>query len=154
MPSTTEFSPQDRLAITRNAIVRHMNRGHELDSNGEYSNSTIGDHRSHSGFMNAWNNVMHALLIWWQRHPASAVVELTSPLMRDYAGSHPFKLLGVSALIGSAVVMVKPWRMMSVGNWMIAAVKSSGLTSAIMSLLTRPRRKTRAGNSYDSFQKM
>lgn len=140
MPSTTEFSPEDRLAITRNAIVRHMNRGYELDSNGGYSNSTIGEQRSDNGFMNAWNNAMHALLIWWQRHPASAVFELANPLMREYGGSHPFKLLGVSALIGSAVVMVKPWRMMSVGSWMVAAVKSSGLTSAILSLLTKPRR--------------
>lgn len=151
MPSTTEFSPQDRLAITRNAIVRHMNRGYQVDSTGENSNSTIGDQRSHNAFMNAWDNARNAVIIWWQRHPASAVLELARPLLRDYAGSHPFKLLGVSALIGSAVVMVRPWRMMSVGSWMVAVVKSSGMTTALASILTRPRKKTEAGYSYNNF---
>ena len=141
MPSTTEFSPQDRLAITRNAIVRHMNRGYQLDSTGENSKSTIGDQGSRNSFMNAWDNARHAVMIWWQRHPASAVFELAKPLIRGYARSHPFKLLGVSVLIGSAVVMVRPWRMMSVGSWMVTAVKSSGMTSALLSILTRPKKR-------------
>ena len=151
MPSTIEFSPQDRLAITRNAIVRHMNGGYQLESNDKSSNSTIGDQRSHNVFVNAWDNMRHSSIIWWRRHPASAVLKLVKPFIKDYAGSHPFKLLGVSALIGSAVVMVKPWRMMSVSSWVIAAAKSSGLTGALVSTLIRARKKTEVGYSYDNF---
>lgn len=151
MPSTTEFSPQDRLVITRNAIVRHMNGGYQLDSNYEKSNSTIGDQRSHNVFVNAWDNVRHAVIIRWRRHPASAVLELAKPFMSDYAGSHPFKLLGVSALVGTAVVMARPWRMMSVGSWVVAAVKSSGLAGALVSILIRARKKTEIGYSHNNF---
>ena len=138
MPSTTEVSPENRLAITRNAILRHMNRGHRLgsmDGNVEMENGGDG---SRNGLMGAWDTVRDAALIWWDRHPASAVLELTRPLMSEYARLHPFQLLGISVLAGGVVVLARPWRMMSVGSWIVAAVKSSGMTSAVISLLTKP----------------
>ena len=143
MPSATEFSPQERLAITRKAIVRHMNRDHRVDSSDGDSSQGGGNVQSRVGWLGALDNARHAALIWWHRHPASAILQLARPLLSDYAGSHPFKLLGVSAVVGSAIVVVKPWRMMSVGNWLVAAVKSSGLTGAVITLLTKPRQKIR-----------
>lgn len=141
MPSTTEISPQERLAITRKAIVRHMNRDDRVNSNHDANSPNNDSGYSRNSIKNALDHARHAVLVWWDRHPASAVLELARPLMSDYAGSHPLKLLGVSALIGSAIVLIKPWRMMSVGNWFVAAAKSSGLTSGVLSLLTRSRSK-------------
>lgn len=142
MPSTTEFSPQERLAITRKAIVRHMNRDHRVDSSDESSNQGSENQQGRRGILGGLDNARHAALVWWDRHPASAALELARPLMNDYAMSHPFKLLGLSAFLGCIIVFLKPWRMMSFGNWLVAAVKSSGLTSAIISLLTSPKRNS------------
>lgn len=141
MPSTAEISPQERLAITRKAIVRHMNRDDRVDSNHDATGVNNESGHSRNSIKNALGHAKHAVLVWWDRHPASAVLELARPLMSDYAGSHPLKLLGISALVGSALVLVKPWRMMSVGNWLVAVAKSSGLTSGVVSLLTRSRSK-------------
>ena len=146
MPSTSEISPQERLAITRKAIVRHMNRDHRVGSNDESSNPYQTE-QARDGLLGAWDTSRHAVLVWWHRHPVSAVLELARPFMSDYAGSHPFKLLGFSAGIGSAIVLVKPWRMMSLGSWLVAAVKSSGLTSAVVSLLSRWRQKSESNYS-------
>lgn len=141
MPSTHELSPQERLALTRKAIVRHMNRDRPVDLNDDTSNPYQTE-PGRDGLLGAWDTAMHAVLAWWHRHPASAVLELTRPFMSDYAVSHPFKLLGFSAGIGSALVLVKPWRMMSLGSWLVAGVKSSGVVSVVVSLLSRPRRKS------------
>ena len=138
MPTTTEVSPENRLAITRNANLRHMNRGHRSGWTEDNADSENGDDRSRNGLMGAWDTVRDAALVWWDRHPASAVLELTRPLMSDYARSHPFRLLGISALAGGVVILARPWRMMSVGSWLVAAIKSSGMTSAVISLLTKP----------------
>lgn len=150
MPSTTELSPQERLAVTRKAIVRHMNRDHREDSSDEGSTHVGGKVYLRVGWLGALDNARHAVLVWWHRHPASAIVELARPLLGDYAGIHPLKLLGISAIVGSAIVILKPWRMMSIGSWLVAAVKSSGLTSAVISLLTKPRKKPTTNYSYNN----
>lgn len=150
MPSLNEVSPQARLEITRKAIVRHMNRDHWSAADDDRNLTADEIRQPRKGLLNAWDSITHAVLLWWHRHPASAVVELARPLMKDYAGSHPFKLLSVSAGVGIAVVLVKPWRMMSLGSWLVAAVKSSGLTSAAVSWLSRPRRKSETNYLYNN----
>lgn len=141
MPSTNEISPQERLAVTRKAIVRHMNRDRPVDLNDDGSNPhQTGAARD--GLLGAWDTALQAVLVWWHRHPASSVLELARPFMSEYAASHPFKLLGFSAGMGSAVVLVKPWRMMSLGSWLVAAVKSSGFVSALVSFLSHRKSET------------
>jgi hypothetical protein len=83
-----------------------------------------------------WRLIKYATRAWWYRHPASAVVELAQPLLEDYAQAHPFKLLGFSAGAGAALVVIRPWRMVSVGV-LLAALKSSGLSSALLSSVPR-----------------
>ena len=135
MASPTELTPQERLAISRKAIVKHMNRHHreiedriddDLDDSGE----------SHPASHGTLGIIKHAVRVWWHRNPASAAAELARPLLNDYARSHPFKLLGISAGVGAAAVVIRPWRMVSLGTLLVAAVKSSGLTSALISMLT------------------
>ncbi len=141
MASTTELTPQERLAISRKAIVRHMNRDHRVphnDDSQDFGNAEV----PRRGLSSTWDTVKHALLVWWHRHPASAAIDLARPMMDDYAESHPFKLLGVSAGVGAAIVLVRPWRMMSLGGLLVAALKSSGLSSVLMSLLSKPRQKS------------
>jgi hypothetical protein len=139
-----ELTPQERLAISRKAIVRHMNRHHRDVEEG--LDSDIDEANGNSpGVASSMNNVLdkvkYAARMWWHRHPASAAVELASPLLSDYAKAHPFKLLGISVAAGAAVVVARPWRMISASTLLIAAVKSSGLSNTLftmLSSLTRP----------------
>ena len=138
MPSTIEVTPQERLAITRKAIIRHMNRDNRLASSDD-SPELDKPQFARRGVFGAWDSARHALLVWWHRHPASSAVELAKPLMSEYAQSHPFILLGVSAAAGAVIVLMKPWKMMSPGSLLVTALKSTGFSSGILSLLSRPR---------------
>lgn len=134
----TDLTPQERLAISRKAIVRHMNRHHQ--DIGE--RPEIGTHEhseSGQGIIPRSNSVLskitYAARMWWHRHPASAAVELANPLLKDYARANPFKLIGFSVVAGAGFVMVKPWRMISASTLLVAAVKSSGLSNTLMTML-------------------
>lgn len=140
--ATKELTPQERLAISRKAIVRHMNRLHPE----ELTHDSNDDDALHEN--KAINHVPQgklgllgqALKIWWHRQPASMAVELSRPLLNEYARIHPFKLLGISVLGGAALAVLRPWRIISAGAFFGSALKSSGLSSALFSMLASVNR--------------
>lgn len=136
MASPTELTPQERLAISRKAIVRHMNRHHrtiedslddDIDEAAELGATSQGG---------TLGRIRYAVRMWWHRHPASAVVELARPVLSDYAAVHPFRLVGISTAAGAAIVVIRPWRMVSASALLVAAVKSSGLTNTLVTMLS------------------
>lgn len=140
MSLLTELSPQERLAISRKALVRHMNRNRHLADN---ANDLHLDREASAApaiapapVGQAWRLLKYAARNWWYRHPASAVADLAQPLLHDYARAHPFKLLLISAGVGAAAVVLRPWRMVSAGV-LLAALKSSGLPDALLSGVPR-----------------
>lgn len=134
-----ELTPQERLAVSRKAIVRHMNR-HHPDVEERFDNGTDETNPNASKGASSERNMMgkikYAARMWWHRHPASAVLELASPLLGDYARIHPFKLLGISVAAGAVLVIGKPWRMVSASALLVAAVKSSGLSNTLFTMLS------------------
>lgn len=138
-----ELTPQERLAISRKAIVRHMNR-HHPDVEERFDSDMDGVNDKGSGTVveqGGFGRIKYAARMWWHRHPASAAVELASPLLSDYARAHPFKLLGISVAAGAVLVAVRPWRMISASTLLVAAIKSSGLSNTLITMLssfTRP----------------
>ena len=136
MSSPIDLSPQERLAISRKAIVRHMSRHHpevKAQFDGEIEGDDSPNQSSGHGRL---SQVKYAARMWWNQHPASAVADLASPLLNGYARAHPFKLLGISAVAGAALVVVRPWRMISGSALLIAAVKSSGLSNTLLAMLS------------------
>ena len=136
MASPTELTPQERLAISRKAIVRHMNRHHRAI---EDSVDDDIDEAAESGAAvqdGTLGKIKYAVRMWWHRHPASAAVELATPVLSDYAAVHPFRLVGISAIAGAAIVVIRPWRMVSASALLVAAVKSSGLTNTLITMLS------------------
>ena len=135
-----EPTPQERWAISRKAIVRHMNRHHRdveerSDSDSEAVNGTTGSGMASSEH-SVLSRIRYAARMWWHRHPASAAAELARPLLEDYARAHPFNLLGISVAAGAALVVVRPWRMISASTLVVAAVKSSGLSNTLFTMLS------------------
>ena len=47
------------------------------------------------------------------------------------------QLLGISAGIGAAAILVKPWRLVSVTGIVVAVFRSTKLSSTLLSLLPR-----------------
>lgn len=135
MAPLIELTPQERLAISRKAILRHMNR-HNREVENLDDDDFEGSQKPRPNSHGTLGILQHAVRVWWHRNPASAAVELASPLLNDYARAHPFKLIGLSAGVGAAVVVIRPWRMVSIGALLAATVKSSGISSALISMLS------------------
>lgn len=132
MHSFAQLTPQERLALSRKALVRHMVRHrqtHEDDLPFDINDEFSGD-PAPGGTLNL---LKYAARAWWRHHPASVVTELARPLLDDYAKVHPFKLLGLSAGAGAALVVFRPWRMVSMGV-LLTGLKSAGLANLLANL--------------------
>jgi len=73
---------------------------------------------------------------WWRRHPLNAVAHMAKPVIESYARQEPAKLIGIAALAGVAVVVIKPWRLVSVGALLAAALRPSETSAFAMTMLS------------------
>lgn len=80
--------------------------------------------------------VKHAAGTWWRHHPAHMGVELVTPLLSTYARKHPVPFLGIAAALGAVTVVVRPWRVITVGGLLAALLKSSQVSGLLISALS------------------
>lgn len=150
MANSRDLTPQERLAVSRKAIVRHMTRddapsagqipyAHKVNDAGDGSTQ---NQRSH------WQVIKRAVRVWWQHHPAQLALDLAQPVLGRYAEEKPLQLLGVAAGVGAAVVLLRPWRLVSLSGLLVATLKSSELSGFLLSLLSTKPEST--ANSKDS----
>lgn len=137
MNALTAPTPQERLASSRKAIVRHMSReklDHDdhPDSNGDRAENDM-PHFAEGG---TWSILKNALGSWWRHHPVSVAFDLARPMIGRYAEEKPLQLLGIAAAAGAAAVVLRPWRLVSLGGLLVAALKSSELSGTLLSMLS------------------
>lgn len=147
---TSADRAKQRLEASRRALMQNMlrNRGDRGDRssvpgqpNGAYGpdNAAAADAAS-DGVKGLWRTLRRTAKAWWRSHPAHLAVELGEPLISKYAAANPLKLLAVSALLGGAIVMAKPWRLISMTGLLIAALRSTQVPRLVASLLSSDSR--------------
>ncbi len=77
-----------------------------------------------------------AAVAWWRSHPARLGVELATPVLSGYAARKPAQFLGIAAAVGAIVMVARPWRLISVTGLIVALLKSSQLSSVVMSAMS------------------
>jgi hypothetical protein len=82
------------------------------------------------------SGISRAAKAWWAHQPAHLAVDFARPVLGRYAERQPLKLLGIAAGVGAAAVLLRPWRLISVGAVLLAAVKSVAVPSVLMSMLS------------------
>lgn len=86
----------------------------------------------------SWSSLLEAgLSSWWRDHPARAGVLLLKSATEDYARRKPMQVVTVAAVAGAAVVLLKPWRLMSVTALMLTLFRSSNFTGMATSVLAQ-----------------
>jgi hypothetical protein len=143
----------DKLARTRLAIIDQIHRRSRnregRRGGGDQDNETGGEwEESGRGAANWFAGFKRAATTWWRQHPASMGLELATPLLSEYAGKQPVRFLAVAAVVGATVVVARPWRLISATGLLVALLKSSQLSSLLMSAMSgagypedRPPRK-------------
>ena len=101
---------------------------------GESSRSVQGNDTDDSGFN--WSRLVAAgLSSWWRDHPMRAGVVLCRSAVEDIARRKPLQVAAVAAVAGAAVVLLKPWRLLSASTVMLTLLRSSNFTGAAASMI-------------------
>jgi hypothetical protein len=132
--SNEALSPQQRLALSRRAIVRHMNQDRRAHDEEEAGEDNFDDAPPEGG--GTWHLIKHTVRAWWRHHPAHVAIDLARPVLGRYAEDKPLKLLGIAAGIGALAVVIKPWRLVSMTGLLLATLKSSEMSGALLSMLS------------------
>lgn len=84
----------------------------------------------------AWSSLLEAgLLSWWHDHPARAGACLLKSATEEYARKKPLQVVTIAAVAGAAVVLLKPWRLVSTTALMLSLFRSSNFTGMATSML-------------------
>lgn len=75
------------------------------------------------------------LRTWWRHHPASMGVDIAKPMLRSYAARSPVQYLAIAAAAGGVIAVTRPWRLVSATGLLVALLKSSQLSSLVMSAM-------------------
>ena len=122
----TALTPAQRLARSRLTLL-------------DYLQQSARDTPSSEAQASTWRSARDAARHHWEDHPARLVAGLVGPLLSHWGRRHPLAFLGIAAAIGAALVMARPWKLISVTGVLIAALKSSNLASLAMSVLAARR---------------
>jgi len=137
MAATKLATPQERLIASRQAIVKHMTQNDKTLPRSDDPYEIGGGSGSTANRSSFWPSALvRAVRTWWRHHPVSMAMDVAKPVVGRYATGHPFKLLGIAAVAGAAIVVIRPWRLLSVGGLLLAAVKSAAVPSVLMSLFS------------------
>ena len=83
-----------------------------------------------------WSSLLQAgLTSWWHDHPARAGAALLKSATQEYARKKPLQVVTIAAVAGAAVVLFKPWRLVSTTALMLSLFRSSNFTGMATSML-------------------
>jgi hypothetical protein len=134
----------DRLERTRLAILEHVHRkeqrkhGIRPDNADTPAEALASEHRSRrrankpSGWMGQARDAVDG---WWRYHPAHMALDLARPVLTDYARRKPVQYLGLAAVAGAAIFLLRPWKLISATGVLVALVKSPQVASLVMSAM-------------------
>lgn len=150
--SVAAKAARERLEHTRGELLRHMRQdraarsedrpgaahpaSREQDLYAPYGPFRHDPHED--GLASLWRTLQRTARAWWQSHPAHLALEVAEPLFDKYARAHPTKVLTIAAATGAALVLAKPWRLISITGLLVAAAKSTQV-SALAAALLRPQ---------------
>lgn len=150
MSDESGLTPQQRLSMSRRALIAQL-QGDEIPTRARWFDDApdgsrlideqIEDRRDLPGpspHGNQWAKVAaNVARRWWRRHPANAAGQLALPLLERYAREQPAKLMAAAAATGALVVLVKPWRLLSVTAILAALLKTSDVADLVTTLMTK-----------------
>lgn len=137
-----DLSPQERLAISRRALISQLQGGnrHARDEPPLLMDRPLRLRGTPSGTSGqfAWAALaQNVARRWWRRHPANAVAQVARPLLDRYAREEPAKLMAAAVGAGALLVLVKPWRLLSITAVLAAVLKTSDTADLVNTLMQK-----------------
>lgn len=121
-PDAALARARQRLARSRQALLEQMRMGGNAQTK-----PAPGD--SHQAGLWSW------LLQAWQNHPARLAVQALAPLLRERTRQNPWQVLALSGLLGGALVLLRPWRLLPMGALLMTAARTVPLSQLLSAWL-------------------
>jgi hypothetical protein len=125
-----------RLQASRHAISAHL-QGRRGEPRPEQAHDNSEAPRASSSGPAWWRIARRTLGVWWHNHPAYSAALVAQPVLARYARQKPLQVIGIAVAVGAAAVVIKPWRLISVGAVLAATLKSQDVTRLLMSLVAQ-----------------
>ncbi|RZL93769.1 MAG: hypothetical protein EOP82_06605 [Variovorax sp.] len=126
-------TPKEKLAHSRAALLAAM--GFEEVRTGE--GERIVESVPQPPPLGPLASRLHASWLgrWWRKQPAHSAVALIEPGLQRYASRNPWRLVTYAAGAGCALLLLKPWRLLSAGAVITLLLRSSDIAGAVSTYL-------------------
>ncbi len=106
-----------------------LSRGGMPLNRSEGSRSERRERRSPRSVTNPSGLLQTLLAAWWHDHPARSGVAVADAALAGYARKKPLQLLALAAGAGAALVLFKPWRLVSGSALLLGLLRSTNVGS-------------------------
>lgn len=130
-PDAALARARQRLARSRQALLEQMRMGGNAQAK-----PAPGD--GHQAGLWSW------LLQAWQNHPARLAVQALAPLLRERTRQNPWQVLALSGLLGGALVLLRPWRLLPMGALLMTAARTVPLSQLLSAWLQQAHHDPKA----------
>jgi hypothetical protein len=128
---------QQRLARNRQAMLAQMRGRNDTEAQDAAGSEDPEHTEAVERATGTWGLLQRAARAWWQSHPARFVAHMAEPALNDFARAEPLKLVGIAAGVGAAAIVLKPWRLMSLGAVLAVALRPVDLSSLVLALVSQ-----------------
>lgn len=134
-----QLTPQQRLSLSRRALIAQL-QGDKDEPSQDWLDAAPDEPpqrvNGRSGI--AWSEVAGRVVRrWWRRHPANAAGQLALPVLERYAREQPAKLMAAAAATGALIVLIRPWRLLSITAILAAVLKTSDVADLVTTLMKK-----------------
>jgi hypothetical protein len=117
---------RQRLAHSRQALLEQMRMGSTAHTPTDRAPNDDGQD-------GLWSWLMQAC----QNHPGLLALQALAPLLRERMRHHPWQVLALSGLLGGALVLLRPWRLLPTGALLMTAARAVPLGQLLSAWLRR-----------------
>lgn len=139
--NTADTQDKPDIAHTRRELLNFLARSDHKPAVGVKRSASAGDPASapradgaSEGFH--WAPLLEAgLSSWWHAHPARAGAVLLRSATEEYARKKPRQAVIAAAAAGAALVLFRPWRLVSTTAVLFSVLRASNFTGMATSVL-------------------
>ena len=120
------------LTAAQRAVATAASAANGANAGNAFATSSAPE--SSSGFQ--WASLLEAgFASWWHAHPARAGALLLRSATEEYARKKPCQAMVVAATAGAALVLFRPWRLVSASALLFSVLRASNFTGMATSVL-------------------
>lgn len=125
------LTPKQKLARSRAELLEAMGY-HDMAPSDAAAPRLVSTRAPHGGTPAPRPTTRRGVLArWWSRHPLNSAVDLGRPFLEDMAQRQPGRLMAYGAGTGALLMVIKPWKLLSLATVLSLAFRTSDLTGLI-----------------------